>query len=182
MDIKTMSDEELIKCADEEAFSQLISRYKPIVTAKAVFIGRGKSEAETADLIEEGMIAVFFAVKTFDSGKGAKFKTYADRCIENRMKSIVSKQNSIRIKETEDEIAAEECADGVSPESIIIERERFDEVMNRAARLLSDMELSVLETYLYFESYKEISKRLGIDEKAVDNAMQRVRRKLRSAL
>ncbi|MCD8327883.1 MAG: sigma-70 family RNA polymerase sigma factor [Ruminococcus sp.] len=181
----SVSDEELIRQAKSEvAFAQLISRYKKIAEIKARKLGVGRSEAEIYDLIDEGIIAVFYAVRTFDESKNVKFSTYADTCITNRMLTAIEKQNKIRATEAteSEEVMLNERATDTSPESILLERERFDEVMKRVSEKLSAMELSVFEVYLQTESYKEISQTLKIPVKSVDNAMQRVRKKLKTEL
>ncbi len=181
----SVSDEELIRQAKSEvAFAQLISRYKKIAEIKARKLGAGRSEAEIYDLIDEGIIAVFYAVRTFDESKNVRFSTYADTCITNRMLTTIEKQNRIRTTEAteSEEVMLNEQATDTSPESILLERERFDEVMKRVSEKLSAMELSVFEVYLQTESYKEISQTLNIPVKSVDNAMQRVRKKLKTEL
>lgn len=180
---REISDEELIRQAKSDiAFSELISRYKKIAEIKARKLGGGRSEAEINDLIDEGVIAVFYAVKTFDESRGVLFSTYADTCITNRIITTIDKQNRIKIKETDDALSCENRIDNESPESILMERERFDEAMKRASKELSGMELSVLQLYLQTESYKIIAEKLNISEKAAGNAMQRVRKKLKSVL
>lgn len=180
---REISDEELIRQAKSDiAFSELISRYKKIAEIKARKLGVGRSEAEINDLIDEGVIAVFYAVRTFDESKGVLFSTYADTCITNKIITALEKQNRIRTKESDDVLSCEERIDTENPESIIIERERFDDVMKRVSKKLSGMELSVLQLYLQTESYKIIAAKLNISEKAVGNAMQRVRKKLKSVL
>lgn len=178
-----ISDEELVRQAKSgSAFSEIISRYKKIAEIKARKLGTGRSEAEINDLIDEGVIAVFYAVRTFDESRGVLFSTYADTCITNRIITTLEKQNRIRTKESDEALSCEKRIDTESPESILIERERFDEAMKRVSKKLSGMELSVLELYLQTESYKTIAAKLNISEKAVDNAMQRVRKKLKSVL
>lgn len=178
-----ISDEELIRQAKSDvAFSKLISRYKKIAEIKARKLGSGRSEAEINDLIDEGVIAVFYAVRTFDESRGVLFSTYADTCITNRIITTLDKQNRIKIKETDDALSCGNRIDNESPESILIERERFDEAMKRASKELSGMELSVLQLYLQTESYKIIAEKLNISEKAAGNAMQRVRKKLKLVL
>lgn len=178
-----ISDEDLIRQANSDgAFSEIISRYKKIAEIKARKLGGQRSEAEISDLIDEGVIAVFYAVRTYDESRGVLFSTYADTCITNRIITTLEKQNRIRMKESDDALSCEKSIEVKSPESILIERERFDEAMKRASKKLSGMELSVLQLYLQTESYKIISEKFGISEKAVDNAMQRVRKKLKSVL
>lgn len=178
-----ISDEELVKQAKSgDAFSEIISRYKKIAEIKARKLGTGRSEAEINDLIDEGVIAIFYSVRTFDESKGVMFATYADTCITNRIITALEKQNRIRIKESDEALSCEKRIDTENPESILMERERFDEAMKRVSKNLSGMELAVLELYLQTESYKIIAARLNISEKAAGNAMQRVRKKLKSVL
>lgn len=178
-----ISDEELVKQAkSDDAFSEIISRYKKVAEIKARKLGGARSESEISDLIDDGIIAVFYAVRTFDESKGVLFSTYADTCITNRIITALEKQNRIRTKESDEDLSCEKSIDNENPESILIERERFDEAMKRVSKKLSGMELSVLELYIQTESYKIIAEKLNISEKAAGNAMQRVRKKLKSVL
>ena len=175
-----LSDEELIRDLSDAALTELILRYKKVVEIKAKKLFRQNGSVELNDLIDEGFVAVFYAVRTYDESKGVLFSTYADICITNRMLTSAGRHN--RMTDCADEGVSDKKADIKSPEAIYLEKERFDEVMKRVSRELSGMELSVLEMYLQYESCKIIADKLGITEKAADNAMQRVRKKLRTVL
>ncbi len=174
------SDEELIRNLSDTTLTELIVRYKKIVEIKAKKLCQQNKDAELNDLIDEGLVAVFYAVRTYDESRGALFSTYADTCITNRMLTSAGRRQ--RVTDCADGGVSTKGADLKSPEAIFIEKERFDEVMKKASRELSEMELSVLEMYLQYESCKIIADKLGITEKAADNAMQRVRKKLRTVL
>lgn len=175
---ESSSDEELIRASDDSALTTLIMRYKRVVEIKAKKLCRQNGGTELNDLIDEGLVAVFYAVRTFDKTKGVLFSTYADTCITNRMLTVVGKNK--RTADCKEDDKATKKAELESPETIYLEKERFNEMMKRASGELSVLELSVLEMYLQYESCKIIADKLKITEKAADNAMQRVRKKLRA--
>lgn len=182
---KNLSDTELIhlyKNGDQTAFQQLAVRY--------IFIIRNKSSdlynmgIESEDLIQEGLLGLHNAVRSFDENGGASFRTYASICIRNRLVSAVrtanadkNKINSISVS-LDDETELYSLPDN-EPENAVIIREDLQGLVDYLNNNLSKTELSVLSLYLEGKSYNQISEALNVSKKVCDNAMQRVRRKLR---
>ncbi len=178
---KTESDETLVSLstADEAAYSELISRHLAAVRRIARLYSTNPSDFD--DLVSEGILGLMNAVKTYDGERGAGFSTYAYSCVHNRIITAIKK--SQRIISREENIEAMELREsGVSPESIIITREELSEVFLWMENGLSKTEKSVFELYMSGASYQEIADRLGIPLKSADNALARVRRKLRRKL
>ena len=175
------SDEELVRKAgtDKNALSELIARY--VCTTE--YTARKISGQITEDLEQEGLMGLLNAVKTFSEDKNIKFSTYANVCIKNRMLSSLRK-NMPSGEEELDEEQLEEHSDSFHeiPENIVIEQERMNELYSRISSALTGLEWKVFQFFLTGISYNEIAVSLGITEKAVDNAMLRVRRKLKSLL
>ena len=185
-----MTDEELAEQAQngsDQAAGSLIARYLSMAAARASgFFGPG---LEHQDFVQEGLLGLWNAVRSFDRQRGASFSTYAEQCVANRILSAVRSSLSPRQAPLRDYVSISEDQDGQAvqlpegedPEAAYI-KEEDRRLRNRKMRqLLSLREWSVLEQYLKGKSYQEISEHLGITPKAVDNALQRVRRKLQSA-
>lgn len=192
------SDEELIlriRDGEHEITDYICDKYKDLVRAKArsMFILGG----DTEDLIQEGMIGLFKAVRDYDCGRDASFSTFADLCISRQMytavqaagrkkhtplNTYISLYEKVSGKEdSEENVLIEALADKVeiSPEEMFLDRERvryFDEVIENE---LSPFEKQVLELHLTGMGYGQIAKVLGRDEKATDNALQRLKNKIR---
>ncbi len=177
---KSLSDESLALLAgkDEEAFSELIARHLASVRRAAGMYSANLSDFD--DLVSEGILGLMNAIKTYDGERGARFSTYAYSCVHNRMITAIKK--SQRISRREENIEGLELAGSQSPESIVIRREELSEVLGWMEKGLSKTEKNVFELYMSGASYREISERLGISLKSVDNALLRVRRKLRRNL
>ena len=171
---------------DKSAVSELVLRYVFIIEYKAK--AYGNTPDEVADLSQEGLVGLIKAVQTFDKSKGIKFSTYANTCITNRMISSISKMNKISFNEalSDDLEAISESASETNsfenPESIILEQEKYKEIIKRISCSLTDLEWNVFNLYLEEKSYRQIANELSLSEKAVDNAMQRVRKKLKSVI
>ncbi len=171
---------------DKSAVSELVLRYVFIIEYKAK--AYGNTPDEVADLSQEGLVGLIKAVQTFDKSKGIKFSTYANTCITNRMLSSISKMNKISFNEalSDDLEAISESASETNsfenPESIILEQEKYKEIIKRISCSLTDLEWNVFNLYLEEKSYRQIANELSLSEKAVDNAMQRVRKKLKSVI
>ena len=198
------SDEQLIvKChdaGDKESgiMDFIMDKYKNLVRKKAVsmfILG-----ADRDDLIQEGMIGLFKAIRDYDIGRDASFATFADLCISRQMYSAI--KESARKKHaplnsyislysektdssTDNDVALEDVLESDSssiPEEQIIERENLEALENAIERELSDLERQVLDLYITGMSIKEVSAVLGRDEKSTDNAMQRIKTKLKKYL
>jgi RNA polymerase sporulation-specific sigma factor len=151
-----------------------------------------KSFAETAakvgydsdDLRQEASIALFHALHSYDANAGTGFRTYSSVCIRRRLCSVLRagfRPKKLAMVDTVLIDDAEELFPSQSPEDVWIENESRNEKEEKIFSLLSEFENSVFSLYLNGLSYKESAERLSVSEKSVGNALQRVRKKLRSA-
>ncbi len=188
LDYSKLDDEKLVSLSktDKNAVAELVIRYIYIIEYKAG--AYGNTPDEVADLSQEGLVAFIKAVQTFDASKGIKLSTYANTCITNKMLSNISKMNRISFNEalsenveilfgTENDVHFER-----SPESIILEQEKYNETISRISCSLTDLEWTVFNLYLEEKTYSQIADELSLSQKAVNNAMQRVRKKLKSVI
>ncbi|MCC8043022.1 MAG: sigma-70 family RNA polymerase sigma factor [Oscillospiraceae bacterium] len=176
------SDEELVrkfKASDrnEVYISELIYRYYGMIKGRAAVLGRGTLNTE--DLVQEGLMGFFSAVRSYDSQKGVPFSSFAYTCVVNRIRNAAQRFSGVM--RSPDRENGQSLEDGVSddtyvPEKVFMERETFTELR----KILTDREYDVLYLFMAEMSYKDIAARLGISVKAVDNAIQRIRKKLRS--
>ncbi len=197
-----ISDEQLVIQIHDGAGSDIIdhimNKYKDMVRKKAssmYILGADKD-----DLIQEGMIGLFKAVRDYDIGRDASFSTFADLCISRQMysaiKSLSRKKHAplnsyISIyatredSEKDTELTYEDLLESDSqliPEQYVIDRENLKALEENIEKELSDFERQVLDLYITGMSIRTIAKVLGRDEKSTDNAMQRVRSKLKKYL
>ena len=176
-----LSDDELVQaCHDGEegAVPALISRFEPLVRSKAAwYSSHGAAEAD--DLVQEGLMALIKAVFSYKCSGEASFVTYAGVCIANRFRTVLRDDKSSR-EEPESDIG-EETVSEHTPETIVLEKERTRELYGRMAAKLSKLEQDIFIRYLSGKSCAEISDEMGITPKSADNALQRVRRKLKKA-
>lgn len=196
MDIRysELSDNEIIRLIsdkDDEAMEYMMKKYGALVKKEirtVYLIG-----AETEDLAQEGMIGLFKAIRDFEPDKGASFSTFATLCVRRQIKTAISTSNRkkhsplnsyISIYAEQDEygsVLAEDLEAGNSdsnPEDMVIAREQKSVLDNRIKSELSSLERKVLQLYLEGLPYSDIALKLGKTEKAVDNALQRIRAKL----
>ena len=181
---------------DKIAVEYIINKYKNFVKAKAkayFLIG-----ADKEDIIQEGMIGLYKAVRDFDATKTNSFKGFAEICITRQiitaiktatrqkhipLNSYISLNKPVYDDESErtllDIIATSIVTD---PEELIISKEELKHIESKMNELLSDLELQVVEYYLYGKSYQYIADKLQRDVKSIDNALQRVKRKLEKHL
>ncbi len=179
-----LKDEELVLLAREEnedAFVLLVTRCMPLLQHLAVI--HRSLQLEPEDLIQEGLVALLSAVRTYQPGKGVAFRTYAYSCARNRMISALrqtdTEANEMLVEQDEPYLPAE---DGQGdPAVMLLRREELEDLRSRLRKLLTPIEYRVLLLYLGAYSYNEIASRLHIGVKAVDNALQRLRRKLAGA-
>lgn len=192
-DYTEFSDEILQSMAasgDADAEEQLIVRYRRLVIAcaRGYFLIGGDRE----DLIQEGMMGLLSAIRTYDSGKQTGFSTYAELCITRRM--ITAVHSASRKKHTPlnegvslDDILSDEVFINESgfteafrrtPEEQVLARESADEMIHTYTRHLSKLESEVCALFLQGLSYHEIAAQTGRSTKSIDNAVQRIRRKL----
>ena len=186
-----ISDEELIaRLRDGETIIEdyLMEKYKGLVRqkARAMFLIGG----DTDDLIQEGLIGLFKAVRDFQPGREATFATFARMCIDRQIYSAI--QNSNRQKHLplnsyvslnqEDESSPIWELSVENPEEIIIDQETTRDLQQKISDYLSPMENKVLDLYLKGEGYVEIGRILGKSPKSIDNALQRIRAKIREVI
>lgn len=174
IDYNNMSDSQLAAvCRNEpdnpECIDLLIKRYLPLIKSRAAkFSGDNVS---VDDLASEGLLAFFKAVCAYDELRGNSFSAYASVCVSNRMISVVrSADNSPLFAEY-----ADEGEDLNTPETICMEKELYSEILSK----LSKKERDIFRFYIDGTCYSEIASVLGISVKSVDNAVQRIRKKLR---
>jgi len=173
-----------------ETEETLVSNYAWLVRACArpYFLAGGDSE----DLIQEGMLGLLSAIRTYDPDKGAKFTTYAEFCIRRRIYSAIKMASGnkhtplnsyISLESSQlDETNTQSAYFLRVPEDFVIAREQAGEVEKLLYGALSRFESDVLELYLEGVSYKEMATRLEKSDKAIDNAVQRIKKKLSKAL
>lgn len=191
---KEAADEALCALAaagDRLAEEQLVIRYNRLVRmcARPYFLAGGDSE----DLIQEGMVGLLTAIREYNPSKAAGFRTYAEVCIRNRLLSAVKAaardkhtplNNSVSFetplfRENGDRFAYHAPGRQLEdPEEIFLSRESFRERMEALMGQLSGFEANVLRLYLNGLSYSEIAAEVNKSPKSVDNAVQRIRRKL----
>ncbi len=184
-DFKKLSDAELIrlyKNGSQTAFQQLALRY--------IFIIRNKSSEfhnafmENDDLLQEGLLGLHNAVCSFNENSNTSFRTYAGICIRNRLVSAVRAANAEKNKINNSVSSIDTVSDipipsNCEPENVFIINEELTSLLNYIKNNLSSTELSVLSCYLDGMTYKQIAAKLNLTGKACDNAMQRVRKKLK---
>lgn len=183
-----LTDEELCAKAAQgssSAENELVSRYSRLVRvcARPLFLAGGDSE----DLIQEGMVGLLTAIRKYDPQRDAAFRTFAAVCIRSRLVSAVRTAQGDKHSPLNHSISFEPpLFDGTneltlcveSPEDVIIGREELKERIDALKNQLSEFEASILPPYLNGLSCGEIALRCGRSQKSVDNAIQRIRRKM----
>lgn len=187
-DFPRHSDELLCHMAAQghpEAEEFLVSRYSRLVRvcARPLFLAGGDSE----DLIQEGMLGLLSAIRTYKKEKDASFRTYAEICIRRRLLSAVRAaardkhsplNNSVSFETPLFDTAGYLSFQKENPEDVLIGKEEWKERLTVLKDQLSKLEASILQLYLSGLSYTEIAYRIGRPQKSVDNAVQRIRRKV----
>ena len=191
-DFASFSDLQLQQKAamgEREAEEALVCRYMQLVRACArpFFLAGGESE----DLIQEGMFGLLSAIRQYDPENGASFRTFAEHCIKKRILSAIRSASRLKHFPLNDGLSLEQLSEDssipfaaipaysqLSPEELVLARESKEELYNAFHHHLSGLEIRVLDLFLDGLSYQDIAQRLGKDAKAVDNAVQRIRRKM----
>ena len=197
-DFKQQTDEELIvrlRDGEEQITDYIMDKYKYLVRSKAgsmYILG-----ADREDLIQEGMIGLFKAIRDYDSGRDASFFTFAELCISRQMYSAV--QAAGRMKhvplnsyislydggengDEENGILGMLADHGLNPEDLLIDKENVRQLEKRMEEELSAFEKQVLDLHMTGMSYSQIARVLGRDEKSTDNALQRIRTKIKKMI
>ena len=181
---REIDDEQLvcqIQKGEGELFNLIADRYFSAIRIKAVTL----SHTDTEDSIQEGLMGLWSAVQTYDFSKNIKFRTYAFRCIENAILSGIKKHLGKRQIPKGNIVYLDDSAAHIfqdtfpSPEESIIQQEDYLCMVEKIKCVLSQKELCVLSYYLAGNSYQQIAHIMNCDKKAVDNAIQRIRKKLK---
>ena len=194
-----MNDEQVVELChqgDSEAEEYLLNKYKNFVRAKArsyFLIG-----ADHEDIVQEGMIGLYKAIRDFKPEKLSSFRAFAELCITRQIITAIktaTRQKHIPLnsyvslnKPLYDEESDRTLLDVImegrisDPEELIINRENLGNIHNKISEVLSGLEQEVLQAYLDGKSYQEIADALGRHVKSIDNALQRVKRKLEKYL
>ena len=182
---ESLTDEELIlryRSGEGPVLDYLMEKYKGLVSAKArsLFLSGG----DTEDLLQEGMIGLFKAVRDYQREKGASFLTFASLCIDRQLFHAIDhagRQKNLPLNTyvpLPEEEALKATIHLANPEAIVLDQEEDSLLAEFLSKNLSRMERQVLGRFLLGESYAEIGRALGKEPKAIDNALQRIRRKM----
>ena len=195
MDLKQCSDEELIvryRDGDTDAMDFIFERYKHLVRkkAKAMFLAGGDND----DLIQEGMILLYKAIRDYNTDREASFATFASMCINRQMITAVAASNRKKNMPLNTYVSYDMPAGGdedsdmrlvdilqsqteLNPEKLLIDKEHNRDLKSRLKEVLSTFEQQVLTYYLEGMDYTAIAKKMQKPPKSVDNALQRIRSK-----
>jgi RNA polymerase sporulation-specific sigma factor len=188
-DLKKYSDEELIRLyrgGYPQIGDYIVEKYKPLVKKKArlFFLEGGDHE----DLLQEGMFGLFKAMREFDPKKEASFATFASLCVSRQMLSAIEAAGRKKHKALNESVSIDSIGEtastaliGISPdpETILVEQESADELLKSIKEVLSPMEKKVLDLFLEGLDYRQIAARMEKSEKSIDNALQRIRGKVK---
>ena len=188
-----IKDEELIfrfKNGESEILDYLMEKYKNMVRKKArtMFLIGGEND----DLIQEGMIGLFKAVRDYQSDKDATFQTFASICVDRQIYNAIQSSNRQKHQPLNSYVSLSEQGGEneehlgdtwvENPESIIIDQENVENLEQEITTTLSPMENQVLEYYLAGNGYGEIAELMGKTPKSIDNALRRIRTKIKEQL
>ena len=203
-DYEKCSDEELIvrlRDGEEAITDYIMDKYKNLVRSKAksmYILG-----ADREDLIQEGMIGLFKAIRDYDAGRDASFFTFADLCVSRQMYTAVQAAGrqkhaplntyiSLYANAAEHDMTGDgeegELINSVisqsdkNPEELLIDKENVERLEKTIEKELSSFEKQVLDLYLTGMKYSQIARVLGRDDKSTDNALQRIKAKLKKAI
>ena len=201
MELSLLQDEELVRLSrdNSQAMEYLLNKYKGVVLScsKSLFILGGDNQ----DLVQEGMIGLFKAIRDFDEHKNIKFSTFAQICVKRNIYTAITNSNSpkneplnkgLSISHTDssddDDYLKNLSTDDLglseiyNPEDNVINKEKYDEIIAFMSRELSKLEYQVMDLYIIGLKTSEIAKVLGKNEKTTDNAFQRAKNKIRKYL
>ena len=188
---KTLSDEALVKLSKEgesQADSELLNRYSPVVRhlIGSYFLVDGDQE----DLFQEGLLGLMNAVKTYDPGKNSRFYPFAKICINSQLIKAIERSNTEKNRPLNSYVSIEEndaCINDylideiIDPERLLLDKENFELLKSTIIKILSPMETEVFTLLIQGYNYKDIADILGKSPKTVDNAIQRIKNKVRSS-
>lgn len=177
--LRALSNEELVTLCrknDRAALYELIVRFAPSIRKRAESFAGGAHD----DLAQEGFLALLISVRSYSEERGASFSTYANLCVRNRMINVFKSSGTDHDELPDDPDIPDETA--ADPENTVVEQAALDELYGKISAALSKHEFSVFRLYIAGKSYQDIAEALGVSEKSVDNAVQRMKRKLRDVL
>lgn len=181
---KELTDERLVslvKKGDELAFEEITFRYLNLINtlAKRYYT----SGYDVNDFIQEGLLGLLSACKTYDESKKASVKSYITVCVKNVFASVVRKGGqkseipNDRLISLEDVEESERQTSQIDPEQLLLNKEHLNGLLSQLKKNLSSFEWNVLTLYIAGYSYSEIAKALDVTLKSVDNALQRIKKK-----
>ncbi len=197
MDYSDLNDYELIYYINEnneEANNIIIKKYEPLINSIASrmlqscpYLGLEKS-----DLIQEGMIGLNHAIGYFNEQKDVSFYTYAKTCIERRLISVIVSAKRLKHRNLNESVSFDTEEDGSldyllkdetsNPESIVLDKQETEDIIELVKEKLTDFEFQVFNLMLYYFNYREIAQILDKEPKQVDNAIQRIKVKVRDEI
>ena len=179
---------------DEKAENEILERYKGLVVkiARSYFILGGEME----DIVQEGMIGLYKALKGYDKKKNASFKTFATMCIKHQIQSAIKVANAKKNSPLSNSVSLQSFSENsddedflpvslifqISPDEKVINKENYQNLLENIKKMLSDKEFQVLKYYLKGYTYKEISNILETSEKSIDNSLSRIKSKLKKLI
>lgn len=181
-----LTDEQLIEninAGETFCMDVLIERYKRHVRnqARPLYLIGGDSD----DLIQEGMLGLFKAIRDYCPEKSDSFEAFATLCISRQLYSAIQAAGRLKHAPLNSYVELSELSEhadgmkGKSPEDLLIDQENIQSLREEILKVATPLEQEILSDYLNGQSYTEIARRLGKDSKSIDNALQRIRRKLR---
>lgn len=193
--LNNMTDEELIECSKSGngfATEILMERYRNFVRSKSrtyFLIG-----ADKEDIIQEGMIGLYKSIRDFNPDAQTSFRSFAELCVTRQMITAIKKATRQKhiplnsyvslnkpVYDEENERVLLETFIGrniLNPEEIMLDKERFLDIESKLPKVLSKLEWRVLIKYLEGKSYTEIAQQIGKSDKSIDNALQRIKKKI----
>lgn len=192
MSIENLENEELvklIKTGNEDALEELIHRFKPHLNrlSRSYFLFGGEEE----DIKQEAMIGLYSACLSYKEDMKCSFNSFASLCMKRRILSAIKKANRNKNKALNESVSIHTKLDNTyevelylpqyvfNPDEKFEENENYEEIKEKIVKTLSKLELKILSFFLKGLSYDEISKALNITKKSVDNALSRIKTKLK---
>lgn len=202
MDYKDYNDNELLSYIaenNEDASEIIYKKYMPLVTkvARKMYLYAGKTGIEVNDLIQEGMLGLSNAIHEYNESKNASFYTFAKTCIERKIFTAVTATKRLKHRPLNDSLPLEVTRvtddnlvfleeiigdNKENPENMLLDSENFNEILEFAKKELTDFELQVFELRISDFGYQEIANILDKKPKAIDNALQRIKGKLKNKI
>ena len=194
-ELRTISDEELLRQihgGSDDAMECLLEKYRDMVRkeARKFFLAGGDEE----DLMQEGMIGLFKAITSYQEGKSTSFSTFAYLCVHRQIYTTITAFNRkkhiplntaislFEQKNQEEELSLDEILETPeeTPEEMMLRKEELNDYYKMLDQNLSKFEKQVMYYYLNGDNYTVIAKKLGKTDKSIDNAIQRIRKKIKS--